>query len=615
MNDQLLMALAAALTRQKAVSSTPSSIYPHGEGGLFSQPALNQDILNAMSTPRPGLGAMLPVRPSNLINPLYGVLTGMTASSGSNPTTPCADGKQPGNLLLCQRLIPFGRIPMDSQVIQIDRAGELASRGDFLDHNLVGNPFAGPTSPISVDPREALRSNSKKKLLELMVAYDRDNARLLYAGNPSNTTGSEGYIEFNGLDIQLNTGSVDAISTTACAAVDSIVKAAGGIDIATNGGVIVTKITEIYNALQHRAAQAGLAPGEDRAVDDLGVFRALTAVWPCSYLTSGCSVSGNQEVNVNAADQVAMRDAMRAGKYLLIDGQKVPVIEDVAIAETVISTGVYQSDIYFVPLTILGSRPATYWEYFNFDGPYGAMEAAADFAAAGTFTTFGSGRFLLHKKPPTNWCAQIGLLGKPRVICEAPFLGGRFTGLRYTPFIHEVSPFLATPTTSLAATPPSNFTRRHLLWVAVDKRRWGLRPLPRGAETSWTPRPFACTTPAAISGAVSFVINERTYRGGTDPMHDAVDAAPEDVPGLLATGRWVVAPPVVVEPTEPTTAPVPSGAPAATTDTALTTPDELGGDETAASDEPADEPATPDEPTTAPPVSTPAPRPRRTTAQ
>ena len=60
-----------AATARKAVSSTPTTVYGHGSGGLFSSQGMERPVFSAMMLPRMGLQSMLPVRSNNATNPLY----------------------------------------------------------------------------------------------------------------------------------------------------------------------------------------------------------------------------------------------------------------------------------------------------------------------------------------------------------------------------------------------------------------------------------------------------------------------------------------------------------------------------------------------------------------
>lgn len=435
--DVLLEALLSRLAA-KAAGSTPNAIPAHGPGGALGQLGLPANIINAMVLPLQGLAARMPIKLSQFTDPIITILTGQTASTGEEPTTACGDGRQPGNLKFCSQAWPFGRIVMDSQVVQADRAGELINRGEFIDQSLIGDPFAEMTKPIGVSTRDALRSTTKKKILELVTALHRDYGHLLYQGNPGNTAGSAGYIEFFGLDTLINNNYQDVFSKQSCAAANSLVRAFNA-NVETDAANTVAEFTELVRAQKYLAERLHLGPVKWVFAMRYSLFMKLTELWPCTYLTYRCQVSGNDsaQVIVTGTEQNEMRNAMRSGRYLLIDDEPIEVIIDDFIEESV-GAGTFTSDVYFVPLTINGGYPVLYWEYFNLAGPYGMQEAVNDFAP-GQFKVLGGGRYWLHHKPPTNECIQIRMGYRPRVVLEAPFLAARLTGVTYTARIHERS--------------------------------------------------------------------------------------------------------------------------------------------------------------------------------
>ena len=128
---------------------------------------------------------------------------------------------------------------------------------------------------------------------------------------------------------------------------------------------------------------------------------------------------------------------MLPAQLQVTDGQKVPVVMDDTIAETVGAGATFTSGAYFVPLRIVGNRPATYLEYFNYAGPYGAMAAAELLAPNGFFYTTNGGRFLFTRKAPLNTCVQIQGWTEWRPLCDAPQLAARFTSISYTPVAHQ----------------------------------------------------------------------------------------------------------------------------------------------------------------------------------
>jgi hypothetical protein len=286
------------------------------------------------------------------------------------------------------------------------------------------------------------------RVIELGVAFQNKLVPQVYSGNPANNAATPGgYAEFPGLDILIGTGKVDALQGTDCPALDSDIK---NFNYGLVGGAspdIVEFVSYMYHYLRRNAE--GMNFGEVRWVITMRreLFYELTAVWPCSYLTYRCSFrtnDGTQVNNVNAADQVAMRDAMRSGSYLLIDGDQIPVILDDGITEetegdvAAIDAGQYASDIYFIPLTVRGGLQVTYLEHFDYSKALMDVRTTARYQ-----TDFWSdgGAFLHHRKPPTNWCIQLISKIEPRLLLRTPQLAGRIQNVRYQPMQHTREPF------------------------------------------------------------------------------------------------------------------------------------------------------------------------------
>lgn len=443
--------------RTKAAGTSPTVINPHGYNALLNTPGMEPNVVNAMVQVNAGLQAELAYRASNYLNPILPVLTGQTASSGDEPTAACAGGPKPGNLKICQRTHPFGRLTMDSNVVRIDNAGELVNRGEFVDQRLIGNPFNNLDMPQAVSPEMALRNAGAKALLELFVDMARRYRHLIYDGNPANTAGSQGYIEYNGLDRLINTGYRDAITNQLCAAVDSLVVSFGSQNISGTSPLnVVDVITEMINFLTYLSEQVGLDPIEWGLAMRYGLFHQLTAAWPCNYLTYRCTVIGTstsgQVINYNGEEAIKLRDDMRNNRYLLVDGKKVKVIIDEAVPETTAAGGVsgtYESAIRFVPLRgpafgYAGGN-VTYFEFFNWRGPHAAEEKINELKVTAFYDISPDGRYLLHYMPPTYWCNQVAVLTRPRLVIEAPFLAARLTNIRYSYSFHERSPFPGDP--------------------------------------------------------------------------------------------------------------------------------------------------------------------------
>lgn len=446
---QSLISEAGGGVRTKAVGSTPTATYAHGgKGGLFSAPGLSRPLFTAMVLPSFGLASALPVRSSNETNPLFGIITGVTASSGDEPEGVCDDPPTAGLAKLCTHTFAFGRLSRQSKVFDIDRVGKIINRSDFTDFQVMGNPFdvaLGPTVPGgAVTPAEIARSEVAKSMFELATAWSRDFAKLTWTGNPTNNTAGGGYAEFYGLESLVNTGYRDALTGIACPAADSIVRDFNGLDVHTSPDTAVKWITNTYRNLKFLARKAGLEPVRWVLAMTFGMFYELTDVWPMSYLTYRNVITmGSNTAFVQTSEAEKMREEMRgdlynySGQFLLIDGQRVPVVIDDTIPETDLG-GAFRSDLYFIPLTVLGQVPVTYWETFNYEAA-GTIDFARAFAPGDTYYTSDGGRFLWHKKPPTNFCVQLLAKTEPRLLMLTPYLAARLENLDYQPIEHERS--------------------------------------------------------------------------------------------------------------------------------------------------------------------------------
>lgn len=444
----------------KAAGSTPNATYGHGPGGLFGTLGLERQVFSALMLPMAGLQARLPVSRSRYANPLFALLTGVTDTTGSEPTNVCDDPPYAGLAKLCTTSYVFGRYSRRTRIYDIDRAGLLTNRGEFLDLELVNNPFVqadmvnAPTPPGGFDANAVVRTEIGKALFELGTAWVRDFAQQLYIGNPTNNTAGGGYQEFRGLDSLINTGYRDAVTGQACPAADSIVYSFNNMEVASNGQRLVETLTYVYRNLKYNATHAGLMPARWAFVMPWALFYEIANIWACSYMTARCSttnMSAGTTQFVQAGEIIRFRDEMLgtmgvpySGQFLLIDGERVEVVIDEAIPETDNGGGTFTSSIYIVPMTVTGNTRVTYWEYLDYDVEGGALDMARALAGQSganpnNFATSDDGRFLWHYKPPTNFCVEMLAKTQPRVILRTPFIAARITNIRYTPFLHPRS--------------------------------------------------------------------------------------------------------------------------------------------------------------------------------
>lgn len=451
--DDYILRKIGKMALKAVPSSTPTANYAHGATGIFSHPALEQPLYSAVVTPWTGLQYVLPVRGTIKTDPLYGIVTGVTATSGNEPTGVCDDPPTVGLAKICMQSYSLARESRQTSVLDVSRGDRITDRGEHTDFILYGNPFGNEKSwlvpGVSPEFGQLPLGESAKRMVEFMVAWSRDFAGIIYTGNPTNNTSGGGYKEPQGLDIIINTGHRDAENAQLCPAADSIVRSFGLINISTatadQRGQLVRLISYIYRNLQQNAGQMNLAPLELVLSMRFSLFYELTEIWPIAYSSYRDSMVPTGSTNfINNMDAQRMRDEMRAdlimrrGQYLLIDGQRVPVVIDDSITETTQANGALSSSIYFVPLRILGGREATFLEYFDY-GAANVLKNSGMMAPDGSYSVSDNGRFLLHKKPPTNFCTQLLALTEWRVVCTTPHLAARITNIAYSPLIHERS--------------------------------------------------------------------------------------------------------------------------------------------------------------------------------
>lgn len=436
--------------RSKAVSSTPTALYGHGPGGLFSSMALERPVFSAMVLPRTGVQARLPVRPSNTMNPLYGIYTGVTATTGSEANAPCDDPPVAGTSKLCEHSFVFSYRMRQTPVINITRLGQVTNRGEHFDLQMNGNPFTlgdktnVPTVPGGVNINQVLNNQQAQSMFELGVAFARDTAVEFYTGLPSNNSAGGGNQYFYGMDALINTGYQDAITGAACAAADSIVNSFGSVDftVGAGGAAIYKSISNLVVQLRVLAGQVGLAPAEWVLAMRSDMFYMLVNIWPLQYntLNNQTVLTGaNNLVMVDGVQMAQQRAEMlgdiatQNGQYLIVDNQRIPVVLDDAISYTESAGQSFTSTIYYIPLTVLGGQPVTYMEYFDWTAPGAAMSFATAFGNGGYYNASDNGRFLWHFKPPTNFCIQMLALLSARLLLLTPHLAGRITNIKYTP--------------------------------------------------------------------------------------------------------------------------------------------------------------------------------------
>jgi hypothetical protein len=152
---------------------------------------------------------------------------------------------------------------------------------------------------------------------------------------------------------------------------------------------------------------------------------------------------------VNDDNNVRMRDEMRNGQYIDINGRRYPVVEDDGIFESNnvntagLAAGEYSSSIYFVPLRVRGNFPVTYWEHIDYR-QVGAQLAALGSGVRNVPFWTDNGRFLWVYRD-NSFCFDLQAKVEPRVVLRTPHLAAKIQGVEYSPMLHLRSPYPDSP--------------------------------------------------------------------------------------------------------------------------------------------------------------------------
>jgi len=246
--NELLKQLVANQSRQDAIleklatkemhTKTPANFGTyteiHGNGSIFGSASVEREVVTAHMRPH-GIGAILDRIPSVAQTPFFPSITGFTATTGDEAATPCADNPQ-GYLKGCLLTAQYGRVARDTQTIEMDKVMLRKNRGDFDDLVLYGE-LIGETgfSPDGITQADLLRTVTKAEMVTAAVNLERSYSYQMWNGSPANNNPGGGYKEMPGLANQVATGQVDALSNTACPAMDSDVKTFGYDELGGSG--------------------------------------------------------------------------------------------------------------------------------------------------------------------------------------------------------------------------------------------------------------------------------------------------------------------------------------------------------------------------------------------
>lgn len=420
---------------------TLTTNFMHGPTGIFGGAGLDRDVFGTRIKPR-GLLPYLPDNGTVDTSPIVGYLTGFTDESGSEPSAPCTECIKAGQIKSCYQGSAFGLICRETDELNLADVGRRVNRGEMMDLRLVNDPMLNDAAlwvPSSVpkDTQTVLNREVLARWLTLGVAFENKLCQLLWTGNPTNNVGT-GYAEYSGLESLVKTGHVDVLNSTSCPSLDSDIKDANYLSVENDTSDIFYLLEMIYRYVRHNAQHMGFMPVQWAFVMKDGLFRQLADRWPCVYASARCGATSNDiSNNTDAMVMKQLSDDMYNGQYLMIDGQKIPVVLDDCIPyESNTTNGdlnstEFASDIYLLPFTVRGGIPVLYMEYFDYSAPNGVMQAIMDGRMSNEYWTDG-GRFLWSFNR-TRFCASWVARIQPRLRLLTPHLAGRLENVKFAP--------------------------------------------------------------------------------------------------------------------------------------------------------------------------------------
>ena len=428
---------------------------PHGPLSLFGQAqvGIEPDVISAMMLWQ-GIADILPTRGVRTREVLLPFITGVEPTSSTEPDGECDDCIS-GETESCIQHFPLGRVCRETHDLTIDRVIERLNRGD-IDLTLL-NSSLGSDSPWQPDMGTGDLSGETimqiatawALLFELPPLFMHALSPMVFTGNPTNNQG-DGYREFRGADLLINTGFVDAIENVACPALDSDVKNFNFTDVdggTVNGATFYEFLEMLEYYVWHNARRMRLWPANWAIVMRPELWQILSGLVPLQAVESALlntTIQQRYAINLDGSTIVAERDRLRAGMVLPLNGRSYKVVLDDGINELTNATnanleaGEYASDVYFWPLTYLGGRPATRIDYKDFR--FINEELRATGGLVGDFYKASpEGRFA-WTWVKDGWCFKIQAKIEPRIILRTPQLAGRIQNVKYVPMQHLRSP-------------------------------------------------------------------------------------------------------------------------------------------------------------------------------
>lgn len=441
-------------------TGTPQTPYNAGENGIFYMPYSNNQIVSTLIMPRGGIIDVLPVLQTDPYDNMdtgnmFGsrtydfntIMTGLTEGDiedfSNQPTDECAVGPTGGLVKLCTQVNTMGHYRGSIREVALFRAGMAYNRLDEMTHQLINNAsalqqFFGVPDNMP-EQNQIIANEMARRLFEVLVSFRRFFSRRVWIGTPNNNNGQAR--DILGLTTQINNDKVDAFSGARCEAADAGVYPFGYDMVDGTGRDIVEYLERAEYLNRINLERQGLGPVEGVLVMREALWYEITSVMPVKQYQEVLAALASQPRNdgtrmvIDATSAQSDRDRFRNSMMLPLNGRMYRVVLDDGIPEqnstnnANLGLGQFASDVYFIPLTVMGGMPATFFEYFNHDNQQaqGILQSVAPNVF--TFTSDG-GSFRWHINYQ-NGCLGMNFQFAPWLKVKFPMAGWRVTNVGY----------------------------------------------------------------------------------------------------------------------------------------------------------------------------------------
>lgn len=415
----------------------------NAQAGVFSGAGVRPGMYSATARARTFVSE-LPFFATDTYNELVEMETGVTEGTGNNSTSSCGDAPEPGVLKTMRVSSLFGIIHMETKVHDITQAGMRQTRAsvdrEIFNTAAVNNPLL-PMVEGSADGADRASSELRASLFDVGIEIERNAGRVNFAGVQGTEDNTYRGVarQWRGLDDLIKTGYTDSATGLAAPAADSVVESFNALVTGTDtfSRTVVEAITDAHYAANDRALQVSAVNPEYAVVVRSDMARALYEQWASAYTTFRADGATNQPVNRDGFALQQLRLDMQNGRYLLIDGMRVPVIYDDSIPRETLGNNYYKSDLYGVALR-WGSRPLAYFEYFDMNNS-DAQELANLIGGADDSRVINNGLYRVFKKNQGG-CYQYSFFARPRLMLDAPFVHFRVDDIFYNNYAKTRDP-------------------------------------------------------------------------------------------------------------------------------------------------------------------------------